>query len=359
MSGLFLYALLLASTAFAQSSPFQDAFRAFVHIRKAEAEKRLLPEQNLDADVREKKEQELSAQITQARIDFYKITEDDSAALTPWQRQTLEQVAFDKKKKKPAPAELGDLEESFPEAKRMSALEWATLSEWFGSPLQQKFLRTSFEKNMNAQSLGQIPKVAKALWVGSPFPALHSAQELSSERAEKDALLASLRAAGFKTEESPQSAFIALEDQCEELKLALTAATAEAPVLLVSFGEGSALVQKTLDLHPVLLKHEGIAGWINLNGKLYGEPHNQPKRAPASLERANRQALESRQILLGLRAESFVRGVPFSAKFPIWNFVSASGEKDRNLRESILPEGQTYFLPASRPSELLQTALKR
>jgi len=319
----------------AQATPaFEDAFYAYAKTRKLERQLSLLPLQDeLNAAERALQARELDASLTEARISFHAVLRSDLERLDPWEKELLEKVAA----KKPTgikgahPEHLLALRETFPDAENLSPLEWDLLGEWFGKSTQTSFLTQAFRAEPLAA--GESRK-ARLLLLADPYAG------------EPTRALAQLKAAGHEVEVLRLSAFARLDDLAEELRH-LLAERKGAPSFLVSEGSASAVVLRMLDLAPRMRRAESLAGWINVNGHLYGETKLvEGKRAPASIAKrgdpAPRLLDESRARSALLRLESLERPTPMGEGFPILNLVSEG--KDANFRESLVTGSRSWLV---------------
>ena len=179
-------------------------------------------------------------------------------------------------------------------------------------------------------------------------------------KAREDTVKAQLRAQGYQSEDLEIEFFSRFDDQAEALHLALKQRLEKGPFALITAGHGSAVFLHALDLNPSLLADPGILGWVNMNGKLFGDPLA-PTRAPASLTKADRQIEEAKHELLLLREGRTTKQTPLGAKFPVLNLVTMAG-KNRpgvSLRDSILPEGKTLYQTHGDSLESLPYALPK
>lgn len=355
-----LIALLLPPGAHATSS-MEDAFHAYVKVRQAE--ERLA---TIEAEAQNQPEEAaakklaLQATLTDARIAFQGVLRSDQAELTGWEKEVLDRV----EKKKPAKSlpEAGPfLAAHFPKAKNFSALEWLVVQEWFGRETQEKFLRESFamEEISATRSLASVPAVEpapvpveKIIWILDPYRKILTSTD-SPEKTELTKL-------GHEIETMELSAFSNVEDQAEELRHFLIS-KGDQPYILASTGEASAVVNKMLDLHPSFRGREGLLGWINMNGRLFGKTSKTSGRSIASMSmsRADKFAEESLIGLKLLHLESLERQPPLGRGFPIVNLVSTE-EKFRpagNLREALASEGQNRFVKKGPAWKAIREAL--
>lgn len=337
MKRLLLSLFFLPALAHATPS-LEDAFYAYSNSRKLEQQLALLPRQaDLNPDERLTQARELDAALTEARIAFHAVLRSDREKLDPWEAELLEKVAARKKTNFTALSEehLRYLQTSFPEAQNFSPLEWAVLEEWFGKPTQEAFLRWAFQ----AHELKSQPeeKKTRLLVLADPF-----------RRSGKKSVPAAdeLKRRGHDVEVLELSAFTKLDDLAEDLRRAL-AARDQSPAFLVSEGDGSALVLRMLDLYPRMRRSPALAGWVNVDGRLFGEKAEKKEgRGLASVGKPQDPALrlerEARAGLEALRWESLERPTPLGEGFPIVNLVTA--KKGASLREALVTDGQTWLV---------------
>jgi hypothetical protein len=365
MKGLRIFLFLLAlgsNNAWCASTSFRDAFQAHSKVRRLEEEENLLSARSdMEDDEKQAALQKVSAQLTQARIDFQAVGRMDGEKLSPWERQALDRILKGKDKKK-APAfdklALSFLADSFPKARKLSPLEWQVVGEWFGPATQDAFLKTVFAMEEPPRTPPADDRSVSIVWVVDPFTRFLARSELERRNYDQSNSVKELRTLGYAVEELPVSPFPRIEDQAEELHLALMKRIERGEFVLISSGSASAILHRTLDINSGLLSRKEIRGWVNLNGQLFGQSDFGANRAPASA-RADRQLSEARQELLLLRSERLHSQNPFTASFPILNLVTFSGKyrPGTNLRESIVPEGRTYFLTTGNGYGALRKAL--
>lgn len=120
-----------------------------------------------------------------------------------------------------------------------------------------------------------------------------------------------------------------------------------------------------LDQFPTVRSDEEILGWINLNGKLFGESlgpkeiskfasqtrtRGQRARGIASLDPARERRGQRLLAEVSRRTE-----VPLSLGpgFPIYNILDESRAKEKNIdiAQATVPQGKNYFWPGSAQSE--------
>lgn len=330
MKGIRLFYLLalfppLAAVAL---TPLQkDRFRAELEVRRLEEKLALSSERDdLEPEDRQAEGKKLSALLTEAKIEKVGVLQEAAASRSP---------------ASVAPAE--SLAELFTAPKKRSAFDWQVLGELHGRKATDDLLRAAFGQ-------AELPPAGGSgtvLWISSPsFPILSRA-EAEKARAERAKAAKELARLGYKVEELAPSPFIHMEELTEDLQKTLRARLAAGPAFLLSQGSASAVLLRTFDNYPDLLRHEAVLGWLNLNGQLFAKPLS--ARAPASVRKesaADRQLRETRQEELRLRLERLEREVPLGAGFPVLNLVTLEGPSRpaENLRESIIPDGKTHFL---------------
>ncbi len=356
------FIVLLCRPASAASTAFTDAFHAYVQIRQLEEEEHMLPlRAELDAEASQAEGSRLAGKLTEARIAFHSVLQFDPLELSPWELATLKRMDRPHPKK-PAPSEansLANLSESFPNARKFSPLEWQAFGEWFGISMQDTFLKQTFAISAAPAREPAAVKNTRLLWVDDPFSRLIPKNEIARWKAERSATLAQLQKQGYATEEITLSSFARINDQAEDLQLSLEKYMEAGPFLLLSSGHGSAVVMKTLDLHPAMLSKKEILGWLNLNGQLFGQTMESTFRKPAAETKADRQTAEARHELMLLSRERAEHRLPLPAKFPIVNLVSFGGKSRpaMNLRESLIPEGKSFFLSDGNSLRAIQALL--
>jgi hypothetical protein len=351
---LLLVALWLAPSLSYASDSFRDAFQKYLELRALEHQLSGLEYRSeLDPVTKVEKKSKLAAAATQKRIEFQAILSADKNEFSSWEKSVLERLE-NKKARRPASNEALDkdaieyLTQLYPNSRRLSALEWLAIKEWFGIRSQEAFLRISFgiqKAPENKKADASIPIVL----VRAPFQKL-SAQNSSHHKTNERWLKASESAteflvkSGFTVKNLELSAFTKIDEQAEELFRSLKEKI-PGEFVLASIGEASAIVSRALDLHPELRHHQKLMGWLNFNGRLYGLPP-----APASAEKKNKHFSEIESALVAeiyrLHQEIISPVTPMGKGFPIFNLVSFENNLRPaiNLRESLVPEGESFFL---------------
>ena len=339
------------------SQAFRDAFRSYVNIRRLEEKSRIAGERvDLEEGARQALTQKVAAELTEAKIDFQAFLQPGSKEFSSWERSILKNAGTPKAKGADK-ISLDFLFRHYPAAAgQWSPMEWQCAGEWFGKETEDSFLKTTF-------AMEELPKNAvlekadeAVVWVTDPFTQFLAKDEAAQDKARRRAVKAQLETQGYTVEELEVRAYTPLDDQAEELRFALTQRLQDGPVILVSTGYGSAVLLRTLDLNPELLMKGSILGWVNVNGKLFGEPSG---RKPASASKADRQLVDARHDLVLLREERLDRATPLSPKFPMLNLVTFAGGQrpGPSLRDSLLPEGKTVYVKKGDAIGALQSAL--
>lgn len=359
----FLATLLftLPGAALAGSS-FEDAFKKYLEVRSLEHELKGIEFRETDELTRAEKRRELAAAVTEKRIEFQAILRADMHEFTPWQLKVLARLNTKNTRRLAsldAPSDLDKnavdyLSAAYPDAKKLSVIEWQAIGEWFGPRTQEAFLRIGFAMEKAPRGTGK-QETPPVVLVQSPFQRITTAAGTAKYRANErwlkstEASLAQLKQAGIKPVVLEVSAFNKIEEQAGELARNLKEKFPDGFVL-VSAGDASAIVNKALDLHPELRQSERVLGWLNLNGRLYGLPAmpvDEKKKNPLnSMERA--AAAE----MYRLNQEILAPTTPLGDGFPIVNLVATEGESRpaANLRESLVPDGRTFFTEKNDPS---------
>ena len=353
--GLLLGSLLVRAEEF--SPAFRDSFLTFSRMRQLEDRAAgLRDRKDLEEEERRLHLDQLKAELTAARIDFHAAARDKT--LSPWERKILNRASH---VSSPAldPTALQFLTETYlPSAKTWSPAEWQYAGEWFGKGTEDAFFRLVFSVEKLPPESPNPASEAVLVWIQDPFEKLLPKDELSHRKAERNAASARLQRLGISVEELGLEMYSRIDDQAEAVHLALTSRLEKGPVILLSSDHGSAVLLRALDLNPGLLGHSGIRGWINLNGKLFGD-EALTSRSPASLTKADQQLADAKREFHILRDERFSRQAPMSTKFPVLNLLSAGGPRRPgvHLRDSILPEAKTMFIEAGDVPAALGAAL--
>ncbi len=329
----------------AEAALLQEAFTAQITIQQLEGKLKILSARtDLTPEAQKREQRKLSADLTAARIALNDILA--ASAEDPWEQTILQRIAA----KKPAtnsldPEALKFLETNLPAGKLLSVLEWNLIQIWFGRTTQEAYLRQAFsmEEAPTEPKLALLEN-AKIIWVLNPYRKILPSSD--SPEAKDVAALNS------KIETLEISGFPELDAQAQELRLFLRKFN-NAPLVLVSSGEASAMVNKMLDLYPALRTESNVQLWLNLNGRLFGQTPPKPTgRKLASISSASPASAADTfeaQTLAGLkqlRLETFERPTPLGKGFPIINVVAWEKNKrpTENLRESLIAEGTTWVV---------------
>jgi hypothetical protein len=355
-----LTALLFTLPAFGAegSGAFRDAFHAYVNLRRLE-EKSQIAERRPDLEEGERINQarKLAAEITSARIDFQAFLRPGDTELSPWEQSVLKLAGASRLAASDKTA-LDFLSTAYPKAATAwSPAEWQCAADWFGTGVTDSFLKITFHMEEAIAGPGRAGAVNKVLWITDPAGLSVNKAEAASHKAKRAGAISLLKQKGFIVKEIEIHPFTRFDDQAEELLSALERSLKDAPSVVVSGGNASAVLLHTFDLNPRLLGDPAIRGWINVNGKLFSEA--QTERAPASITKADRQAAEARRELLPLREERLERQMALSPKFPVVNLVSFGGQfrPGPSVRDSLVPEGKSLYLQNSDAVEALGAAL--
>jgi len=368
MQGFFIFVFSMAlggPEANASSDAFKDSFRAYLEMRRFEEKSTLLEATvNLEPEEKNRERREISSRLTQARIDFHSILSSEGSALSTWEKSVLQRVSGKKRfEGKIADEEtLLFLGKNYPLARNFSAFEWQAVSEFFGQSTQEAFLKSIYALEPVPTHSAAVIDPPTAIWIITPsFPILTLA-ELSKLKKERAQATKKLKSAGYKMEEIAVSSFIRLEDQSEDLQNSIRHRLSKGNFFLLTQGSTSAVLLRTFDLFPDLLQKKEILGWLNLNGQLFGPSRQSNGRKPASLAKitaADKQLFDVNEELLRLRLERLDPQAPLGAKFPVLNLVTLKGSHrpTMNLRESVVPEGKTFFLLEGSGFSSIESAL--
>ncbi len=226
----------------------------------------------------------------------------------------------------------------FPDGKKFSVSEWKVFQEWFGDSITQKFQKELFPISKDPTVIQAQIKEKNILWILDPYRKI-----LSSENT-LDPF--SLKRFAPNLEIIELSPYGNSESQADELKSILQVRLKK-KYTIISSGGASAIMMKTLDLHPALLSHPNIHSWLNLDGKLFGA---KPEKG-RSLASAPDTFQE--RVLAGVRIQyldSLERTPPLGKGFPIIN-VLPNLKKNDLLRAKIIPEEQSVEIPSWKSIE--------
>jgi len=224
-------------------------------------------------------------------------------------------------------------------------LEWQCANEWFGRATGDAFLKIAFAMEELPARATTAPPGA-LLWIADPLARFAAKDEIAHGAAVHAQVKNQLEKEGYSIQDLDIGAYTRLDEQAEELHLALARRIDEGkPFTLVSSGYASAVLYRTLDLNPGFLSNPSVLGWVNVNGQLFGDDHT-ISRGPASASKADRPLHEVRHEQLLLREERLGPQTPLGARFPVINLVTLSGthRPASSLRDSVLPEGRTVYL---------------
>ncbi len=353
-----LFLFLLLAVGGPADAALLDAFPFYIEARQLEEELQLLPFQIEDKSERAPL---LQARRAKAQAAYAAELRRDSPA-PGWSASIAQALLASKKPPAIPTAEEAQavalIKTKFPNARQFSALEWSVIREWFGREVQETFLRETF----SMQELNKAPSKGKGrlIWILDPYrKLLHSSsgQDTTPYAAERK----TLENLGYQVDILQLTAFEHVEDQAEELKHFLFSQLGS-PFTLVTAGDASAILLKTLDLYPSLRANEKIQAWLNVGGRLYGlKP--QTGRSPASLGRENGRAELLTQLakreLHRLHQGSLQRRPPLGKGFPIINIISLDKKhrSSEDLTYSLVQEGETWFLRSGAPATAVANAL--
>jgi hypothetical protein len=362
---LFVATLIALPLPCRGSEALRKAWMAKTKLEQAKEKAKLesLLGDELDQE-REERQRFLHSQIKVAQGEFRTALDAELTAFEPWERPLVEALRRGSKsptpEKKPA---LEFLREAFPQAHEWSPLEWRFVAEWFGVATQETFLRESFAAREWKPKSGSATQKLKILWVVDPYRKLLDPTQAQHPAQAESERLARL---GHEVKILELTAFDRVEDQVEELRN-LFLAQHEEPFLLVSSGDASAIIYRTLDTYSGLRRNAKIQAWINLDGALYGKAPaggrklaSEPAVAAMPSERLTTAA---RRQMMVLYAQSIERRPPLGEGFKIVNFVSGKlrGRKGGNLRTAIVQGGTTWISDRDvfgRMEEVLSAALE-
>lgn len=354
-----LLLLMPASLSAGEGSiAFRDAFRAYVNLRRLEEKSRLTDlRSDLEDGARRTLMRKLDAELTEARIDFQAFLRVGEKELSPWEKSVVRSAGKPRLKGADKTA-LDFLSFAYGKtARAWTPAEWQCATEWFGSGVSDSFLKITFGMEEVASAPAPAGNTKTLLWINDPFSRYLTKDEAARAKALRDQETAELKHSGFQVQEVDVHPYARPDDQAEELRAELERRFQAGPAILVSSAHASAVLLHTLDLNPQLLARGEIRGWVNVNGKLFGD--EEAARAPASISKADRQLVEARRELLPLRAERLERQMPLNPKFPIVNVVSISGKQrpGGNLRDSLVPEGKSLYFQGDDATRAVSGAL--
>ena len=242
----------------------------------------------------------------------------------------------------------GELSELFPNARSWSVLQWNTLTSLAGESEQREFLEKTFsrQKKFKLESKNVLYLVVKApqeRWLPSLL-AISKENFLSSEKIAK--ILAKNQ---LKYEILELSPFEKIDEQAHELYQRIADHYGIQEVIVVTTQISSAIFYHAVDLHPELTVAKNIKTWINWQGLLFGFS---PKISAKNWNKQQQKlysTIDHRQWLdlMRISVDSLQKNLDLKTDYPIVNIVDSDAPSDFNLRESIVPEGATYFYSAS------------
>ena len=356
---LLAFTLLLPPGAEGGDLSFPEAFRAYGKLRALEEEKAVVKgRDDIDEGTREGQLAENATELAAARTALRSFLGNGSS-LSEAEKKILRAAHPGNKARAVDSAGLAFLSSSFGAAARAwSPLDWDCAADWFGQPTADAFLKKTF--SVEALAGAPAPGERHLVWVSDPSTRYLPKAEADRRLEEQVKLQERLKAQGFTVENLEVGAFSHLDEQAEGVHLALAArATSGEPgFVLVSAGYGSAVLLRAFDLNPGLLHYPAVQGWVNVNGKLFGA-ESAAFRAPASATRADRPLLDAHQELLLLRGERTHASLRLMAPFPVLNLVTWEGSRrpGKSLRDSLVPDGKTVYLPSGDGLQELGRAL--
>lgn len=221
-----------------------------------------------------------------------------------------------------------EIVELFPDGKKFSVSEWKVFQEWFGDSITQKFQKELFPISKDPTLLKAQIKEKNILWILDPYRKILSTENTLDP--------VSLKSIAPNLEIVELSPYGNSESQADELKSILQVRLKK-KYTIISSGGASAIMMKTLDLHPALLSHPNIQSWLNLDGKLFGSKPDKGRSLASAPDTFQER------VLAGVRIQyldSLERTPPLGKGFPIIN-VLPSLKKNELLRAKIIPEEQS------------------
>jgi hypothetical protein len=292
--------------------------------------------------------QKIAAVLSEARIDFQAFLQPGTKGLSSWQLEILKKAGSQKGATAVDRAGLDFLNRTYgSKAKAWAPVEWEVVGDWFGRPTEDSFLKSIFSMDSVPATPPTAGPPRAFVWVTDPLSRYLSKSELDRANLEHERVKKNLAKQGISVEDVEVAAFSSLDEQAEGLHLALAKRlTAGTPFFLVSSGYASAVLNRTLDLNPLLLRSSPIKGWVNVNGQLFGE-ECKSIRGLASISRADQPLSDTKRELALLREGRLSPQAPLGAGFPILNLVTLEGDHrpGGDIRDSLMPEGKTLFVP--------------
>ncbi len=268
------------------------------------------------------------------------------------------------------------LQAHFPKAERISSMHWEAIREEFGEETQEEFLKASYQANIfssNPVADKNIMEHTTIVFVHDPFVkfstlmnnarwhVIKKEMQMSSIASEEKALQMS----GYKTISFEASAFSSLDDLASEFSQFVqnNSDNPSMRLLLVSTGEGSAIVHRYLDLHSGSRRNPQIAAWVNYNGRLHGIaiplPNDREIASVAKKTPLEKQEEEFACNLLQLQEERGMSNPSLGAGFKIYNFVS--WEKNERptpeIQDAFESNATSYLITSPRKSGDLEKVI--
>lgn len=272
----------------------------------------------------------------------------------------------------------------------LAPLEWQAIRDVYGKNVEEQLVSEAFAvKTWPTAPNTVVPSESvRVVWVNDPYANLSADlhakafDELAtiSEKSLTQKDLEPIIQSGVTVDQLYVSDYETLESQSAELfrqlQVKYLAQDSSTRILLLSSGQGSAIVYELLDRYPELRQEEKIAGWVNWNGLLYGMPMRESlyQKTAQRIQKHNTRALASVATPWELTpAQKFYdeltqaqmqrqqKILPLGPGFKIWSFIPAVSEARANpeLREAIIADGETWLWekqqkPASVLSSLLE-----
>jgi hypothetical protein len=271
----------------------------------------------------------------------------------------------------PPPLALSYLQKHFPKAERLSSLHWQAIHDLFGAATEEAFLQSTYQAN------SFIPHTVTArenehllvVFVHDPFLKVSASIQADSwkpvnkslKKCDLQAAMQSLKSGGYQTIDFELSAFSSMDAIAEEFAQFIRNNTEgkTQSLILVSTGEGSAIVHHYLDIKSGARRNAQVKAWINYNGRLHGFPLPKLGREIASVKTkkspADKQEEEMVRNVLQLQEERGIGNPSLGDGFPIYNFVSWQN-KDRpttDIQDAFESNAKSYLLTSPQaPNEL-------
>lgn len=346
---------ILSGTSPARAdSLFQEAFEAKAKLHRNHQEQLVLPFRfELDEITKTKNEEALKAEETRLQEHFAASLE--RTPRSDWDKKFLRILRGQEKLETSLVNKeaVDHFTEEFPKIKNFDLAEWELVGELFGPKTQAALVKLAF--SLQELTVANAPKATtggKVLWIRSAASfELDPSQKPDRKKTENWQKL--LAKQGFQLEVIDLNPFGHIDDQAEELRHILSERQNN-PAILLSFDLGSAVVYRALDLFPGMRKSELIQGWLNINGKLFGQAPD--ARRPASVDDPNERLKASAKAELHLLyREGLHRPTPLVPGFPIINVTTDYSEVD--LRNRIVGDGESWYVKNGAPDTALTLAL--